>query len=76
MTERRRLLYLRVLALRSVSTGYEPHIQLISYLVDRGFRKARLNEGEINHLAWRYRRQISPELVPFVATTPPKVARP
>lgn len=65
-TERQRLLYLRVLALRNVAIGHEPHREAVEYLIARGIKKARLMEDRINGLAWRYRRQISPELVPFV----------
>jgi hypothetical protein len=61
----RQLLWLRVLALRNISTAYEPHLDAIDLLVARGRRKAGLHAGDINHLAWRYRRQISPELVPY-----------
>lgn len=75
MSERRRLLYLRVLALRNIRTGYDPHQDWIDVLVAHGYRKARLHEREINWLTWRYRRQISPELVPFVTTTPPRIAQ-
>lgn len=64
-TERQRLLYLRVLALRNIGTGYEPHREAIEHLVRRGIKKAKLDERRINSLAWRYRRRISPELVPF-----------
>lgn len=65
-TSRQRLLHIRALALRNVRTGYEPHQRRIEDLAERGLRKASLYEREINWLAWHYRRQISPELVPFV----------
>jgi len=60
------LLFLRVLALRNASIGYAPHRDRIERYAER-ISKVRLARDDINLLAWRYRRRISPELVPFVA---------
>lgn len=70
MKARQRLLTLRVLALQSVVTGYEPHIEIIQVLAETSSRRLGGRENEINHLTWRYRRQISPELVPFICKKP------
>lgn len=74
ITSRQHLLHLRVLALRNVRTGYEPHMERIQSLCRRGARRTGAVEDQINHLAWKYRRQISPELVPCVCGDEP-VAR-
>lgn len=68
MSERQHILWLRVLALRNIQTAYEPHQIRIDDLVARGVKKTRLHEDTINRLTWRYRRQISAELVPVVRT--------
>lgn len=67
MSERQRILWLRALALRNIRTAYEPHRERIERLVERGVKKTRLHEDEINRLTWRYRRQVSAELVPYHA---------
>lgn len=59
-----RFLHLRVLALRNVRTGYEPHQDAIARLVHRPLSKLATEARRINSLTWRYRAQISPELVP------------
>lgn len=61
-----RLLHLRALALRNARIGYEPHRERIERHAAR-ISKVGLHEADINWLAWHYRRQISPELVPYVA---------
>jgi hypothetical protein len=63
-TPQHRLLRLRVLALRNIRTGYEPHQEAIARLADRPMTKLGVGAGEIDRLAWRYRRQIAPELWP------------
>jgi hypothetical protein len=70
-TPRHRLLRLRLLALRNAVVGYEPHQQSIRVLLDRPVTKLGVEERRINYLSWRYRRQISPELVPYRAPKPP-----
>ncbi len=69
ITPRTRLLHLRILALRNASIGYAPHREKIEDMAQRPTKLA-MREAEVNALAWRYRRQISPELVPAPAVTP------
>ena len=66
VNERQRILHLRALALRNVQTAYEPHQELLERLGDLSTRKVGVpcNAADINRMAWRYRRQISPELWP------------
>lgn len=64
ITPKQRILFLRVLALRNVVIGYEPHRQSIEYYYRRGVRRVVTSEDHINWLARHYRRRISPELVP------------
>lgn len=64
-TPRHRLLHLRVLALRNVRTGYEPHQQAIRGLSLQPITKLCHYADHINYLAWHYRVQISPEMVPW-----------
>lgn len=66
ITPAQRILFLRVLALRNAAIGYEPDRQAIEYFYRRGVRRVVTSEAHINALAWRYRRQISPELVPVL----------
>ena len=68
ITPSQRLLHLRVLALANVRTGYEPHQQAIRLLAEQPVTKLHWDERRINSLARRYRRQISPELIPVRAT--------
>lgn len=70
ITQAQRILFLRILALRNARIGYEPHRERIKRLYDAGIRKVMLwdTPADINRLAWKYRRQISAELVPFVAS--------
>lgn len=65
ITPHHRLLHLRVLALRNVRTGYEPHRDEVATLLRRPLSKLGTAARRINGLAWRYRAQISPELVPI-----------
>lgn len=67
ITSKHRLLQLRLLALRGARIGYEPHQDSVIVLLDMPITKLGFHEGRINSLAWRYRRQISPELVPRVS---------
>lgn len=64
ITPQHRLLHLRVLALRNIRTGYEPHQEAIRRLADRPITKLGVNSDEIDRLVSRYRRQIAPELWP------------
>lgn len=66
ITPRHRLLHLRVLALRNVRTGYEPHQDAIRLLAETPITKLVHDERRINWLANHYRRQISPELIPVI----------
>ena len=62
---KRLLLWLRILALQNCAIAYEPHQDEVRRLLDRGIRKAGVHPLRVNYLAWRYRRQISAELVPW-----------
>lgn len=64
-TPHHRLLHLRILALRNVTTGWQQHEEEIVALVDRPVSRLGVVAWRINNLAWRYRAQISPELVPW-----------
>ncbi len=64
ITPHLRLLQLRVLALQSVRTGYEPHQVSIRSLGQLSANRLRYREDRINWLVRHYRAQISPELVP------------
>lgn len=70
ITPRLRLLHLRVLALRNIVTGYEPHQDAIQRLAGTPVTKLGHDEQRINWLARHYRRQISPELVPVCTLLP------
>lgn len=59
-----RLLQLRVLALQNVRTAYEPHQVAIRVMLRLGSRRIWSDADRIDHLTWRYRGQISPELWP------------
>lgn len=64
ITPRQRLLHLRVLALQNISTAWLPHMETIEMLADVPITKLKVREREINWMVWRYRRQVSGELVP------------
>jgi hypothetical protein len=65
-SQSQRLLQLRVLALQNVRTGYPEHQMKIRAMRTMRATKMALpsNAASINHFAWRYREQISPELWP------------
>lgn len=67
ITGYQRLLHLRVLALTNIENLYwYPHVEDVARLYDTPVTKLSLpdNARRINSLAFRYRRLISPELVP------------
>lgn len=65
LSDRHRVLQLRVLALQNVRTGYEPHQSAIGDLLDETATRLGHDEQRVNWLTWHYRRQVSPELVPW-----------
>jgi len=66
VTEHHRLLRLRVLALEAATIPYQPHADWVRVLSETKDTKLGNCEPTINYLAHRYRRQISPELVPHI----------